>query len=116
MKIVDRKTFLSMPSETIFSKYHPCVFEELCIKGETWGYDFLVQTLADAIESSDSGEFVDVLDRSISTGESISMDFESQGRDGLFDDDQLFAVWERDDVRGLIARLDRCLPKDSDEQ
>lgn len=35
MRIVDRKTFLAMPIGTVFSKYEPCVFGNLCIKGET---------------------------------------------------------------------------------
>jgi hypothetical protein len=33
------------------------------------------------------------------------MDFDCQGRDGLFDAAQLFAVWEPQDVAVLIARL-----------
>lgn len=110
MKIVDRKTFLSLPPETLFSKFRPCIFEEMCIKGETWGSDFLVQQLADSIDCSGSGEFSDILFRAPISGESIPMDFESQGRDGCFNEDQLFAVWEPHDVEALIARLSRCLP------
>lgn len=37
------------------------------------------------------------------------MDLDSQGRDGLFVDDQLFAVWEDADVGQLVDRLKRCI-------
>jgi hypothetical protein len=37
------------------------------------------------------------------------MDFEYEGRDGLFEEGQLFAVWEKADVASLIERLRRCL-------
>jgi len=40
----------------------------------------------------------------------LTMDFDSYGRDGLFDGDQLFAVWESNDVKALIERLTLCLP------
>lgn len=45
--------------------------------------------------------------RGEATGEDLAMDFDCLGRDGLFDRNQLFAVWSADDVRGLIARLGR---------
>ena len=110
MKIVDRKTFLALPPETLFAKYEPCAFEDLCIKGETWGDDFLVQDITGSIECCDSNEFVNRLDHSEATEESVPMDFECTGRDGCFDEGQLFAVWEPNDVRALIERLGRCLP------
>ena len=37
------------------------------------------------------------------------MDFAYEGRDGLFDKDQLFAVWSIRDIRSLIDRLQECL-------
>lgn len=109
MKIVNRETFLAMPEGTLFSKYHPCVFEDLCIKGETWDSDFQVQQVVDAIECTGSGDFSNRLHRSEILGESLPMDFNCMGRDGCFDDDQLFAVWERADVEALIVRLTQTL-------
>jgi hypothetical protein len=110
VKIVDRKTFLALPPETLFSKYEPCVFFDLLIKGETWGNDFLYQSINDAIESAGSDDFANKLFTVQASGESLPMDFNCQGRDGLFDDDQLFAVWEPADVLALITRLGRCVP------
>ena len=109
MKIVNRETFLALPPGTLFSKYEPCVFEDLCIKGETWGNDFQVQQIADAIESTGCEDFSKRLFHSEVEGDSLPMDFNCMGRDGCFDDDQLFAVWERADVEALIVRLTKTL-------
>lgn len=109
MKIVDLSTFRAMPAGTLFSKYEPCYFEDLSIKGETMAFDFLVQPIADAIECNGSDKFVAKLDGAHITGASLAMDFDCQGRDGCFDDGQLFAVWERADVEALIARLQETL-------
>lgn len=111
MKIVDRATFLALPENTLFAKYAPCYFEELCIKGETWPHDFLVQQIADAIESKGSEDFCKKLDLAQFEGASLPMDFNNMSRDGCFDADQLFAVYEDADVRALIARLTECLKR-----
>lgn len=110
MKIVDRKTFLSMPANTLFSKYEPCCFYMLSIKGEKAGdNDFYTNTIADSIDSSSSGDFIDILVEAQKTGCSIDMDFNTECRDGLYDDNQLFAVWEKEDIINLIKRLNECL-------
>jgi len=109
MRIVDRKTFLAMPPETLFSKYEPCVFGPLCIKGTSYTDDFLYQDLADAVEFRDSGQMLDDLEAARTEGKSLRMDFDCQGRDGLFDAEQLFAIWEQADVAALISRLTRCI-------
>ena len=109
MKIVSRKEFLAMPPDTLYAKYQPCYFDALEIKGETLPADFLTQQIVDAIARKDSGEFSDLLHESQTTGKSVKFDFDCQGRDGCFDDDQLFAVWERDDVLALIDRLSRVV-------
>lgn len=108
MKIVDRKAFLTLPPETLFSKYEPCVFGDLCIKGDTIGSnDFAYQQIADAVAAHDGGEFANKLFDAKASGGSVAMDFDCQGRDGLFDADQLFAVWEPADVAALLVRLSR---------
>jgi len=92
------------------SKYEPCVFGDLSIKGDTIGEkDFLYQQIADAIKCNDSGEFADILFHAAKSGESFSLDFDCQGRDGSFNQNQLFAVFEEADVLALIDRLQRCL-------
>lgn len=100
MKIIDRAAFLALPPEIVFAKYVPSVFEALQIKGETIYAD---------------GEAIDYFYQDLLSGEcmglgsALQMDFETQGRDGCFDDGQLFAVMSRQDVTALIERLGRCL-------
>jgi hypothetical protein len=111
MKIVDRKTFLALPEDTLFAKYAPCYVEELTIKGETLtgSDDFYYQAIALAVDANDSEEMFHRLHESQETGCSVPMNFDVQGRDGCFDEGQLFAVYERQDVEALIERLKRCL-------
>lgn len=113
MRIVNRQTFLAMSPGTIFAKYRPCVFEELLIKGETLrsGNDFLYQPLVGAIDAHSSEVFEDKLhaaELAGADGPEVAMDFDVESRDGLYDADQLFAVWSREDVEGLIERLRRA--------
>lgn len=111
MRIINRTEFLALPPNTLFSKYEPSVFGDLCIKMESTDYnDFYEQRLKDAIDTGDS-YFHEVLDSAQQSQTSIPMDLDCMGRDGLFEDDQLFAVWEPEDVRALIARLSLCLPR-----
>jgi hypothetical protein len=117
VKIVDRKTFLAMPPETVFAKYAPCYMEDLQIKGDSLNSnDYFYQNIADAVDARHSDEFADMLHTSAETGCSIPMNFDVQGRDGCFDEGQLFAVFEPQDVEALIARLHRCVPPSTPKQ
>lgn len=109
MRIVDRKTFLAMPAGTVFAKYEPCVFGEMLIKGESLPDDFCYQSIVDAIECTSDRDAMEALFQAEHTGMSIPMDFDCQGRDGCFDQDQLFAVFESADVVKLIERLRQAL-------
>lgn len=109
MKIVDRATFLAMPEETVFAKYSTLGnFGEICIKGRTWTADYWYQPLANTVDANDTGEFFDKM-VAAEKGEPFKLDLDCQGRDGLFDQDQRFVVWEPDDVKQLVERLRRCV-------
>lgn len=115
MKIIKRSAFVSLPANTLYAEYEHCFFGPLMIKGETLQgrNDWLDQTIASAIVSH-GDDFADTLMRATETGESISMDFDCEGRDGTFDsDDKLYAVWEPQDVVKLVNRLKRCLSTES---
>lgn len=105
MKIVNRKEFLKQPHGILFSKYKPCILEELMIKGDSLINDFYYQDIGNSIDSNDSGDYADKLFDSKKNGTELKMDFYCQGRDGLFEDDQLFAIWSDEDRKSLIDRL-----------
>jgi len=114
MKILNRDQFLKMPPGTVYSKYEPVFFYDIEIKGDSiyfngGGNDFGCQHIKDAVDAGSSEDFADILLAAEETGGSFKMDFDCQGRDGLFEDDQLFAVWEKEDVEALIKRLEETL-------
>jgi len=110
MKIVDRKTFMSLPAGTLFMKYEPCVFEDLCVKADSIPNDFFYTQITHEIDTPNGGfEAIDALEKSLKDGTSVPLDFDAVGRDGGFADGQLFAVYEKADVAGLIAKLQACL-------
>jgi hypothetical protein len=110
MRIVNKQEFLKLPENTIFSKYSPCQFGDLRIKGESVGtIDFYYQPISNSIKCNDTGEFVDACTKA--EKESVEMDFDCLTRDGVFDDEQLFSVWEEKDITAFISRLERRHPE-----
>ena len=105
MRIINRKDFLKMPAGTLFTKYKPCVFGDMMIKGESLSNDFFCQQIVDAVDCDNSEEFNDILLDAGENGTDFSMDFDCEMRDGMFDDGELFAVWGEDDVQALVDRL-----------
>ena len=108
MKIINLEQFRKLPPGTIAMKYEPCTFEGLFMKGETWEYDFILTYLTDEIEANSSDDMIDKL-RLAEKGASIPMSFDESQRDGCFEKNQLFAVWEKEDILGLINKLKECL-------
>ena len=68
------------------------------------------------IECESSEEFVDKLDLAKDKGLSLALDFYCTCRNGRFEDDQLYAIYEKDDIRGLIEKLKSCLDADNKSQ
>lgn len=108
MRIVNRKDFLALPVGTIFSKYEPCIFEGLCIKEESRFFDglddgcchddFYFISIDDSIFGADSGDRIDRLTKMEKQGTSYPVELDLIGRDALFEKDQLFAIWEKQDL------------------
>ena len=107
MKIITRADLMKMPSGTVFSYYEPCTFTGLYIKDsepEPDYPDFNVSDLIGAIECNSHNDFSTKCQQMV-LGESMPVDFESSGREGLFEDEQLFSIYEKQDVEKLINRL-----------
>jgi len=107
MRIRSLENFLEYPPGTIFAKYIPHIFGDLSIKGESIPdtEDFLYISIADAIDTYGSEDFFILLDRATETIESIPMNFENMIRDGMFINDQLFSVWEVEDIIMFLGIL-----------
>lgn len=109
MRIVTAATFLAMPAGTVFAKFNPNVFGELMVKAETTeqGNDFYYVSPTDEVD--EPGPFVFEHEIYLEEGTPVPLDFNTVMRDGMYDMNQLYAVWERKDVEGLIGRLHQAL-------
>lgn len=58
--------------------------------------------------ANDSGEAVELLDRSLETGSSFACE-DAFGRDGCFDDKDVFLIFETDDLLALRSRIDDAI-------
>lgn len=112
MRIINRKEFLTLPENTLYRKYDPQIFCELEIKrcSPKNGYinDFLSQQLTN-LNSHSSDEECHLKDRYEETSESFKLCYNSCGRDGLFDKNQLFAIYDNEDIEELINTLKTCI-------
>lgn len=104
MKIISRKLLMKMPVGTIFSYYEPCMFNGLYSLGGSSEIDFTMQSIIANIKADDTGDYIDNCTR-MEKGESVGLDFDSYGREGLFEDKQLYAVYEDEDIKQLINFL-----------
>lgn len=111
MRIVNRETFLALPSGTVYQKYEPCSFGGLAIKGDSLDRDWIDIWTAeqpDFVNSHDTDSFVECCDR-MEAGNDEMLQYDTTCRDGLFDNDQWFAIYSPADVRGLITALQGAL-------
>lgn len=119
MRILNRKEFFEMDGEVVFAKFRPQICESLGIKVGHMGQDFVFQDL-DPCGAIDSEGDTDLFDKLIAMEDDHSVredvDFYQYQRDGCFDQDQLFMVFDRSDVRKLIIRLQEVLESNGDEQ
>lgn len=109
MKILNLKEFRALPSGTVFMKYVPAAFGPLLIKGETIECDFFYTNVTCEADADNSSIMMDMLDKAEADSDySVPMNFEVEGRDGLYEKEQLFAVYEQDDLYGLLNALQVC--------
>jgi len=114
MKIVNREQFLKMPEGTVYTLYEPCCFYGgLIVKWESLKNDWYKSLLHGWISSEHSDDFFKKSEQYANTGESFEFDLFSSGRDGCFEEKQLFAVYEEKDIKMLICRLQGLLSSDS---
>lgn len=115
MRIVDRKAFLALPAGTLYAKFggEPtlpnCIdLGELRIKGEPRGEnDWWWVSASPWPEHDDFTDLTDAVDKLLA-GDELTADFETVMSDGLYDEEQLFAVYSQADVEALIERLQRA--------
>lgn len=108
MKIINKEQFLKLPEGILFNEFKPLYFNYLNVKGETWDKDYIEMDLIGNIEADSSTEWADKVEDALESGQSLKLDFDSWGRNGMFDKDQLYAVYEQEDIDALIQFLKGC--------
>lgn len=108
MRIYDRAGFLKLPEGTFFSKGVEWSFGCLSVKGESTAYNDFYCCDLDWVDGKSSEECFDRLDAMLKKGASFPVQ-DSGGRDGLFDEDAIFLVWERADLEKLRGYIDAAI-------
>lgn len=112
MRILRRKEFLALPAGTIYAKGKEWYFNGLEIKHETTGIkgdDWWSLDPAWIEGTGDGpGGWFDTLEKMLETGASHPMD-DSISRDGYFESDALFLIFEKGDLLTLREFIDRAI-------
>ena len=111
MKVIKRDELITMPAGTVYQEFTEHVLGGICIKDDTCapGGEPIDWFFVPIPEPS-NGHTDTMLSRfDLASGMSVGIDFETVERDGLFNASQLYAVWEKRDVRGLIDRLELAI-------
>lgn len=105
MKIINRTAFLAMPEGTVYAKTpQKWMIEDLCVKHETSPHNDWWYQSFDWVDAHDSGEAIDRLDEMADSGASYPVE-NSIARDGLFEDDCMFLIYEKDDIEYIVNAL-----------
>lgn len=107
MRIVNRKAFLALPAGTIYCKGVKWAFDGICIKDDSLANDWFYLNMAWPA-AHDTGAAVDYLETSLEDGISFACE-DAIGRDGSFDDDAVFMIFEPADLWQLRGRIDEAL-------
>ena len=105
MRIYSHLEFLKLPAGTVYCAGRRWTFGELCIKGQTVceESDFLSLALQ-WIESPSFADDIDRLERMLAEKASEPLQ-ESFGRDGMFDNDAIYLVYEVADLARMIRHF-----------
>lgn len=118
MKLYTRKDFLNLPALTIYSRVDQSGLE-LCYglfcktSGGEWGNDWVEQDLIsepgfpNGIKDGSDAVFYQISLRD--SFQEFRTDLDCSGRDGCFDDTDVFVVWDNQDISALIDYLQKCI-------
>jgi hypothetical protein len=106
MRIYNRAAFLLLPAGTMYCQGKPWMFDGICIKGDNIDHDGVPNDWTylspEWIESEGDSDQWMKLQEMVDVGASYPM-ATSYGRDGRFDNDDLFLVFEPDDLAKLAG-------------
>lgn len=107
MRVYTRTAFLTLPAGTLFCKGQPWAFEPLCAKGASLDNDFFARDLA-WVAGRSSHVCIQRLEAMLEQGESFPL-ATGEGRDGCYNDEDIFLVYEHDDLVALQQCIQQAL-------
>lgn len=119
MKLFKRKDFLQLPAGTIYSRvnknYGELMHGLFCkTSGAEYEVDWVEQDLiSECGFPNDITSGSDAIDYQLNlrdTFQEFETDLDCGGRDGMFNDEDVFVVWNKTDVQKLISYLQEVLP------
>jgi hypothetical protein len=106
VKVYTRDAFMELPAGVMYGKGKPWYFSEWGVKGDTLrdadgrAIDWIYLSLFDI-----DGDHM-LLDDMLENGSSVPLNVDMYGRDGCFDKDELFLVFERPDLNAFSRVLE----------
>jgi hypothetical protein len=115
MKIVDRKTFLSLPKGTVYVKAaYGHISSEICVKESEPSHfkdDWYYSELAGDIDKEGMPDYNARTTWAIDSDSDFKFDTDVISRDGYFDEDQKFAIYDMEDIEQVINKLQELINK-----
>jgi hypothetical protein len=112
MKIMNRKAFLTLPAGTVYAKYSSLgCWGDLAVKMDSTRHDdwYHYDLLNGWGGCDNSDQFMDKVRQCEKGQAELRNDLECEGRDGLFEEDELFVVYDRTDILQLVNKLQELL-------
>lgn len=109
MKMLKLTEFIHMPPGTIYKKNSS---EEILIKGDWVSEDGRDWSSALFADDCGDGEHTHI---GLMIGESYPIRTEQYGRDGCFDDQELFLIYEKWDLEQLKLILEKAIAQSPDQ-
>lgn len=116
MKLYKRKDFLLLPENTVYSRVWDAYYSTitgLYVKTSNLPDDFMYQDLiSEDADPLDLQDWIDIMDHAQRLRDNLQdfrMDLTCERRDGMFNDDDVFVVWDKEDITRLRDYLNKCL-------
>lgn len=95
-----------MPSGTVYCKYGHNYFGDMSIKYRSLENYWIYQVLGDFDDAKDSGEMFEKLElMKADSGVRFPLKCDTCMRDGLYEDEQMFVVYDKQDVMKMVDVL-----------
>ena len=118
MKVINREEFLKLPAGTVYS-INNCggnlageIYVKEC-KPNQYKNDWLQNDILDTaaeITDNPADDYTEAINNK-NNGLKYKLQFNSCCRNGLFEEDQTFIIWDIESLEGLVGKLLSCISR-----